>query len=56
MSGADEGDEIRAEIDRRNAERDRCERLFLVYEAALVAIAQGHEKPVDLAIRTLMGG
>jgi len=49
-------EEIRVEIDRRNAERERRERLFWQYEAALVAIAQGHEKPVELAIKTLMGG
>jgi len=49
-------EEIRVEIDRRNAERERRDRLFWQYEAALVAIAQGHERPVELAIKTLMGG
>ena len=48
--------ELLLEIDRRNAERERRERLFWQYEAALVAIAQGHERPVELAIKTLMGG
>lgn len=49
-------EEVLVEIERRNAERDRRERLFWAYEAALVAIAQGHEKPVELAIKVLMGG
>jgi hypothetical protein len=56
MSGVKEEEEVLVEIERRNAERDRRERLFWTYEAALVAIAQGHEKPVELAVKTLLGG
>ena len=54
--GSYAAEEVLVEIERRNSERDRRERLFWQYEAALVAIAQGHEKPVELAIKMLMGG
>lgn len=54
--GSYAAEEVLVEIERRNSERDRRERLFWQNEAALVAIAQGHERPVELAIKTLMGG
>jgi len=44
------------EQERLSSERDRRLRLFDVYERALMLIADGHEKPIELAVRTLMGG
>jgi len=52
---SEEESEILREIERRNMERDRRERLFAIYEMALISIAQGHERPVELALKTLMG-
>jgi hypothetical protein len=43
------------EAQRRLAERERAERLYLVYERALIRIAEGCDNPVEFAIKTLMG-
>ena len=43
------------EAQRRLAERERCERLYVIYERALLRIAEGCDNPVEFAIKTLMG-
>jgi len=47
-------EDLRAE-EQAKVERERRERLFWTYEAALIAIANGHERPVELAIKILTG-